>query len=286
MYWQPMLVALILGILLGWLFLGWRSRSKAGRLEAQVGDLEGKAKRAERELADARKQADSLKASAATAESALADARKQLSTAEESLTALQQEKDALVADTQSRAIELADAKMQLALQQDQAQSLQGMAASEVEELRGRLDALTAERDGLARDLAGLKDMAAKAETDLAKVQAITAGSAIEIANKDAALNEAYQRVVNLQRIVEEREAAQANAQAELTVVKSELAAAQALREDLDTKLQRARGDVASEMAVLTSTMFKMKDDALTAANQRIADLTRQVNELKSKQAAG
>ena len=129
-------------------------------------------------------------------------------------------------------------------------------------------------------------MAAKAESDLAKAQAITAGSAVELANKDVALNEAYRRVVNLQRIVEEREAAQANAQAELIVVKSELAAAQALREELDTKLQHARGDVASEMAVLTSTMFKMKDDALTSANQRIAELTRQVTELKSKQAAG
>ena len=151
-----------------------------------------------------------------------------MSATEESLAAVQQERDALVADTQSRAIEMADAKMQLALQQDQAQSAEGKATAEVEELRARLDSLTIERNGLAGELAGLREMSAKAESDLAKAQAITAGSAVELASKDAALNEAYQRVVNLQRIVEEREAAQANAQAELIVVKNELAAAQVL----------------------------------------------------------
>ena len=59
-----------------------------------------------------------------------------------------------------------------------------------------------------------------------------------------------------------------------------------LKNELEDRLQRARGDVAGEMAVLTSTMMKMKDDALAAANMRIADLTNQLATLKSHQAAG
>jgi hypothetical protein len=40
------------------------------------------------------------------------------------------------------------------------------------------------------------------------------------------------------------------------------------------------------MAVLTSTMMKMKDDALTASNARIVDLTNQLAAVKAQQAAG
>ncbi len=70
------------------------------------------------------------------------------------------------------------------------------------------------------------------------------------------------------------------------VVKAELARLRAKVTELEDKLQKARGDVASEMAALTSTMLRMKDDSLTAANSRVAELTRLVNELQSKQAVG
>ena len=78
----------------------------------------------------------------------------------------------------------------------------------------------------------------------------------------------------------------ARAQAELDKTKAKASALAASKTELEDKLQRARGDVASEMAALTSTMIKMKDDALSSANARIAELTKQLNELQSKQAAG
>jgi polyhydroxyalkanoate synthesis regulator phasin len=65
-----------------------------------------------------------------------------------------------------------------------------------------------------------------------------------------------------------------------------VAALSATKADLEDRLQKARGEVASEMAALTSTMIKMKDEELLAANSRIAELTRQLHELQAKQAVG
>jgi hypothetical protein len=69
-------------------------------------------------------------------------------------------------------------------------------------------------------------------------------------------------------------------------LKATVAALSATKADLEDRLQKARGDVASEMAALTSTMIKMKDEELLAANTRIAELTRQLHELQAKQAVG
>ena len=126
----------------------------------------------------------------------------------------------------------------------------------------------------------------EAATELAALKA-KAGDAIHsMGTKEAALSEAYQRITNLQRVLEEREMALTAATTELDGLRDDVRRLGLLKTELEDRLQRARGDVAGEMAVLTSTMVKMKDDALTAANARIVDLTNQLAALKSQQAAG
>jgi hypothetical protein len=53
-----------------------------------------------------------------------------------------------------------------------------------------------------------------------------------------------------------------------------------LKSDLESKLSRARADVAAELALLTSTMIKMKEQALGEANAKITTLTGELNALK------
>jgi DNA repair exonuclease SbcCD ATPase subunit len=107
-----------------------------------------------------------------------------------------------------------------------------------------------------------------------------------LASKDAALNEAYQRAVNLQRALEDREAALTSAQSELATLKVDVSALNSIKAELENRLQSARGDVASEMATLTSTMIKMKEEQLTTANARVAELMNELNAARAAQAAG
>ena len=64
-------------------------------------------------------------------------------------------------------------------------------------------------------------------------------------------------------------------------MKVELGAVSSQRDELEDKLQHARGDVAGELAVLTSTMIKMKEDALNKANVQIATLSSELDTLRS-----
>lgn len=278
-YWMPLLIALVIGFILGWLLTGLSPRRKNSEYEAQIADMQTKSRRTERDLADARKQVDSLKSDVANGQSAADDLRKQLAAAQEQVNALSEQKEGIDADLQSRNIELADTKMQLAMLQDQVDRVQSSASNEIEDLRARYEAAVAENTGMRNALDA-------AQGHLTKVEADASSIAETAAAREIALNEAYQRAVNLQRVVEDRERALVEAQVDLDKTKSNAAVLAASKAELEDKLQRARGDVASEMAALTSTMIKMKDDALNSANVRIAELTKQLNELQSKQAAG
>ena len=205
--------------------------------------------------------------------------RTKLSAAQIDLQTLGEEKSTFEADVQSRNIEVADLKMQLALLQDQFEKSKGGAAAEVDSLRStmqaRLDeiaALATERDALSAEVASVRSAAEQALQSLS--------------SKDAALNESYQRVVNLQRVLEDRDAALAGAQSELTTLRTDVTSLNNIKAELEDRLQKARGDVAGEMAVLTSTMIKMKEDQLTMANVRIAELMNELNATKAGQAVG
>lgn len=278
-YWMPLLIALVIGFILGWLLTGLSPRRKNAEYEAQIADMQTKSRRTERDLADARKQGDSLKSDVANGQAAADDLRKQLAAAQDQINGLAEQKDSIDADLQNRNIELADTKMQLAMLQDQVDRAQSAASNEFEDLRARYESAVAENSGMRSALDA-------AQGQLTKVTADASSTAETAAAREIALNEAYQRAVNLQRVVEDRERTLVETQAELDKVKTNVAALAAAKTELEDKLQRARGDVASEMAALTSTMIKMKDDALGSANIRIAELTKQLNELQSKQAAG
>jgi chromosome segregation ATPase len=278
-YWMPLLIAVVIGFILGWLFTGLSPRRKNAEYEAQLADLQSKSRRTERDLSDAKKQADTLKGDVSRAAGTADDLRQQLSAVQEQLQVAVEQKESSEADLQTRNIELADAKMQLAMLQDQGDRAQSASAAELEDLRARYEAAVHENSQMREAL----------DASQARVSAIAdeATTAVESARaREIALNEAYQRAVNLQRLVEDRERTLIDTQAELESAKTMVTALAASKTELEDKLQKARGDVASEMAALTSTMIKMKDDSLTAANMRVAELTKLVNELQSKQAVG
>jgi chromosome segregation ATPase len=278
-YWMPLLIAVVVGFILGWLLTGLSPRRKNAEYEAQLADLQSKSRRTERDLSDAKKQADTLKGDVSRAAGAADDLRQQLNAAQEQAKSIVEQKDAFEADLQTRNIEVADAKMQLAMLQDQSDRAQNSLAAELEDLRARYEAAV-------RENSQMREAYDAAQAKVASVTA-EASSAVESSKaREIALNEAYQRAVNLQRLIEDRERALLDTQVELDSTKTMVTALSASKNELEDKLQKARGDVASEMAALTSTMLKMKDDSLTAANSRVVELTRLVNELQSKQAVG
>lgn len=278
-YWMPLAIAVVIGFILGWLLTGLPPRRRNAEYEAQIADIQNKSRRTERDLADARKQIDTLKNDLTRNSDERDDLRKQLSAVQEEVKAVIEQREALEADLQNRNIEVADAKMQLAMLQDQFDRTQSSAANELEELRARYEAAVAENTQM-------REAYDAARARLAELEVEAGASAESARAREVALNEAYQRAVSLQRLLEDRERELIDTQAELESAKATVEALSAAKTELDDRLQKARGDVASEMAALTSTMIKMKDDALVAANSRIAELTKQVNELQSKQAVG
>ncbi len=108
-------------------------------------------------------------------------------------------------------------------------------------------------------------------------EAIEADKAREIA-----LTEAYSRAARLQVELDQRETVLASRHAELESIKAELLTSNAARHELDSRLVRAREDVASELAVLASTMIKMKDDALARAEARIAALNAELDSARAE----
>jgi chromosome segregation protein len=285
-YWLPLLIALVLGFILGWLLTGLSPRRKNAAYEAQIADMESRSRKAERELTDARKQVDQFKGSLATTDSTLNDVRGKLTAAETSLQKVSEERAGFEADVQSRNIEVADLKMQLALLQDQFDKAKAGVMADAEALRSGLDTRAAQIDTLASDLDSLRAERDQILAELATVRSSSEQAMQSIASKDAALNESYQRVVNLQRVLEDRDAALAAAQAELTTLRTDVASLGSMKAELEDRLQKVRGDVAGEMAVLTSTMVKLKEEQLATANARIADLMHELNAQKASQAVG
>lgn len=278
-YWMPLLIAVGIGLILGWLLIGLPAQRRNGELEERIAEHQSKNRRTERELMDARREIENLNREVSRVAAERDELRNQLSAAQEELKTSVERIEALQADLQSRSIEVADVKMQLAMLHDQLDRTQSNAANELEELRARYEAAVLENKQLRETLDAI-------QSRLSALEAEAGVSAENERAREAALNEAHQRAVNLQSLLEESERARAELQAELDSLKATAAALSATKADLEDRLQKARGDVASEMAALTSTMIKMKDEELLAANTRIAELTRQLHELQAKQAVG
>lgn len=277
--WVPLLLAVMVGLILGWLLIGLPARRRNAELEERIAEHQSKNRRTERELMDARREIENLSREMNRVVAERNESRKRLSSVQEELGASVAHVESPQADLQSRNIEVADLKMQLAMLQDQIDRTQNSTVNELEELRSRYEAAVRENKQLREALDA-------AQSRLSTLEAEAGIAAENERAREAALSEAYQRALNLQNLLEESERARAALQAELDSAKATVTALSAAKADLEDRLQKARGDVASEMAALTSTMLKMKDEELLAANSRIAELTRQLHELQAKQAVG
>jgi chromosome segregation ATPase len=102
-----------------------------------------------------------------------------------------------------------------------------------------------------------------------------------MANKEVALNEAYLRAVKLQRELMDHQSLLAATQSELAELRRDVASLGSLNSSLEGKLQNARGEVAGELALLTSTMLRMKEESLNQANHRIAALTAELDAMRA-----
>lgn len=69
---------------------------------------------------------------------------------------------------------------------------------------------------------------------------------------------------------------------ELDQTRFDLGIANSMKADLETKLQRVRADVASELAMLSSSALKLKDDAINEANARINALAHELDAYKNR----
>lgn len=277
--WMPLLLAVVVGLILGWLLTGVPAGRRNAELEERIAEQQSKNRRTERELMDARREIETLNREVSRITVERDELSKRLNAAQEELEKSAARIESLQIDLQARSIEAADLKMQLAMLQDQIERTQSSTTGELEELRGRYEAAVRENKQLHEALDA-------AQSRLSALEAEVGISAENERAREAALNEAYQRVLNLQSLLEESERSRAALQAELDSAKATVAALSAAKADLEDRLQKERGEVASEMAALTSTMIKMKDEELLAANTRIAELTRQLHELQAKQAVG
>ena len=69
---------------------------------------------------------------------------------------------------------------------------------------------------------------------------------------------------------------------DLEKTKFDLDVASSMNTDLESRLQRVRADVAAELALLTTTAIKLKDEALGESNSRVNALTHEMAVLKTR----
>lgn len=248
-YWQPLLIGAVLGLIVGWLLTWLLGRGSKKELEARVSDLSGRLTAAEKAQADARQQSQSLEANLKTALANVATAKGQIETLQAQLGEAADQRAAIVADLEARTQELAE--------------------------------LQADRDRLAEQLSAVQSAQETTSEDLAQAKKDLEAAAEALANKEVALNEAYLRAVKLQRELMENQSALAATQTELANLRRDVVSLTSLNQDLEGRLQNSRGEVAGELALLTSTMLRMKEDQLTQANHRIAALTAEIEAMKA-----
>ena len=192
---------------------------------------------------------------------------------------LNDEKAALQSTIEARDGEMTGMRDQSTEMQGEIERLSQGAAAELQVVKANLESVTAERTALAdsnaalqADLGRMRADYEVANTELARIHDRADAVEKTVAGKDTALSEAYQRVVVLQRQIQQREEQLSADQGELEILRGEVTRLSNLQDDMERRLERSRADVAGELATLTSTMIKMKEGALNDANARIAQL--------------
>jgi chromosome segregation ATPase len=271
-WWLLAIIALAIGFFLGWLFMGRPARKRADEAEASVTRAqsdtriaEGKLKDAEKSLASGRQREQQLQGSLSAAQADLTQVTAQLNAAQDEVTA--------------REGELAEQKLQLTTLRGSVQQAQDAFTNVLEPLQAKAQSLAIENQNLKANIEGLS-------ADLAAARANVESLNETVASKDTALTEAYARAVRLQRDVTDQQGQLASTQSELGTLKRNVVALTNTNHELENRLQDARGEVANELAVLTSTMLRAKDEQLAKANATIEGLYAQLSELRSKRASG
>lgn len=141
-------------------------------------------------------------------------------------------------------------------------------------------------------LQGVNEAKAQLDADLqARVAELTAlqGQHEEVSAKLSAVSgelEGAQASIATFKANEEATAQALTAKdAELEGLQKSLAETAGAKDTLETKLKNTRSDVAAELAVLTSTMIKLKEEQLGEAESKLHELTRQLAALKDGQPA-
>jgi len=73
----------------------------------------------------------------------------------------------------------------------------------------------------------------------------------------------------------------AQSQQELAALQTQVSSLRTNNSDLETKLQQVRGEVAGELAILSSTLLRMKEDALAESQGQIAALKAELEAAKA-----
>lgn len=262
-YWQPLLIGAVIGLILGWLVFYLPMRGRVKRHEAEAADLYSKLAVGDKAVKEARQQAEDASTDLQTQQVRLNSVQGQLAAVQADLDATMSQKDALDASLLERSSEL-----------EQLQGLNEQLRSDYAALFAQLEQAQQERDAYKATLETTTVELGTARNDLA-------ASVDAAANKEVALNEAYLRAVKLQRELMEHQSLLAATQSELAELRRDVASLGSLNADLEGKLQNARGDVAGELALLTSTMLRMKEDSLNQANHRIAALTAELEAMRA-----
>jgi chromosome segregation ATPase len=262
-YWQPLLIGAVLGLILGWLLLAMPLRGRIKRHEAEASDLNNKLASSDKAAKEARQQVEDARTDLQTQQVRLNSAQGQIAALQADLEAVNSQKDALDASFIERSGQM-----------DQEQALN-------EQLRGDYAALFAQFEQTQQERDAFKSSLEAATVDLGTTRHELASSADVLANKEIALNEAYLRAVKLQRELMEHQSLLVDTQSELAELRRDVTSLSTLNADLDGKLQNARGEVAGELALLTSTMLRMKEESLNQANHRIAALTAELEAMRA-----
>ncbi len=262
-YWQPLLIGGVVGLILGWLFFYLPLRGRIKQAEANTADLSSKLASSDKAVKEARKQAEDAQTDLAAQQMRYNTSQGQIAALQADLEATASQRSALDAGLLERSQEI-----------EQVQGLNEQLRVDYAGLFAQFEQTQQERDAFKTNLEATG-------VDLAAAKQALSESADAMANKEVALNEAYLRAVKLQRELMDHQSMLAATQTELAELRRDVVSLSSVNSGLENKLQNARGEVAGELALMTTTMLRMKEEALTQANHRIAALTAELEAMKA-----
>jgi len=261
MDWQtivPYIIAAVVGILIGVIATMIPYRRRGDEYAYRIRDVESKLKNSDRDLTDTRGQVESLTANTRAIETTLSETQTKLADTEK-----------LVADTQTQLADtesvLAQTKTTLADIETKVQNL----SDDNAQLTSTLQARALELGGVVVAMNALQGQFDEANN---KIGALTTD--LDGANASIATFKANE---------EATAQALASRDVELEGLQKNLSEAATQKEHLEGKLKSRRSEVAAELAILTSTMIKLKEEQLGEAEGKVHDLTRQLAALKDGQ---